>query len=275
VIEVRGISKRFDDNEVLTDISLTINDGEVVAIIGPSGSGKSTLLRCINYLEPPDKGKVLIDGELAYRDVKGNELSKAKIASTRSTVGMVFQHFDLFPHMTVLDNVCSGPRFVSKLDKAECQQRAKDLLERVGVAEKQNQYPGQLSGGQQQRVAIARSLAMEPAAILFDEPTSSLDPELVGEVLSVMRQLVDDGMTMAVVTHEMGFVRQVADRVIFMDYGKIIEEGTPEELFTNPQHERTRAFLSAILSHTERTKPEPTSDPQTVVEKPSYPIVLP
>ncbi|WP_022887339.1 amino acid ABC transporter ATP-binding protein [Glaciibacter superstes] len=273
MIEVRAISKSFGDNKVLTDISMTIEDGEVVGIIGPSGSGKSTLLRSINFLEPPDTGDILINGELAYRDAARRELSKSNIALTRSRVGMVFQHFYLFPHMTVLENVCSGPRFVSKVAKTEYEERANALLDRVGLAEKRHQYPEQLSGGQQQRVAIARSLAMEPAAMLFDEPTSALDPELVGEVLSVMRKLVDDGMTMAIVTHEMGFVRQVADRVIFMDEGRIVEEGTPDEIFNNPQHERTRAFLSAILSHTERTEPAPEPHPTEVIS--SLPIVLP
>jgi ABC-type polar amino acid transport system ATPase subunit len=249
VIEVRGISKSFNDNRVLTDISLSVKQGEVVGVIGPSGSGKSTLLRCINYLEPPDEGQVLIGGEVVYRDSRDKDLPQAKIAETRQSVGMVFQHFNLFPHLTVLQNVCSGPQFVLKLSKAECEARAQLLLSRVGLAEKANQYPEQLSGGQQQRVAIARALAMEPKAMLFDEPTSALDPELVGEVLAVMRQLADDGMTMVIVTHEMGFVRQVADRVIFMDGGKVVEDGTPDVLFSNPQHQRTRSFLSSVLSN--------------------------
>lgn len=250
MIEVRGVSKSFGDNEVLKDVSMSVKQGEVVGIIGPSGSGKSTLLRCINYLEPPDKGDILIDGELAYRDSHHKDLSQAKIAETRRSVGMVFQNFNLFPHMSVLQNVCAGPRFVSKIAKADFEERAHDLLRQVGLAEKTHQYPEQLSGGQQQRVAIARALAMEPQVMLFDEPTSALDPELVGEVLAVMRQLADAGMTMVVVTHEMGFVRQVADRVHFMDEGRIVEEAEPEAFFSRPQNARTRAFLSSILSHT-------------------------
>jgi ABC-type polar amino acid transport system ATPase subunit len=252
VIELKGVSKRFGDNEVLKGISLSVEKGEVVGIIGPSGSGKSTLLRCINYLEPPDEGEILIGGALAYRDGQGGRrMSSAKIADTRRSVGMVFQHFHLFPHMTVLHNVCSGPRFVLHKGKDDYQQRALQLLRQVGLAEKADQYPEELSGGQQQRVAIARALAMEPQAMLFDEPTSALDPELVGEVLAVMRKLAAAGMTMLVVTHEMGFVRQVADRVIFMDDGRIVEEGTPAELFDNSRHPRTQAFLSSILSHTD------------------------
>lgn len=250
MIEVRGVSKSFGDIEVLKDISISVKQGEVVGVIGPSGSGKSTLLRCINYLEPPDKGDILIGDELVYRDSRYKDLTQAKIAETRRSVGMVFQHFNLFPHMTVLQNVCAGPQFVSKMAKADYENRAQALLRQVGLVEKAYQYPEQLSGGQQQRVAIARALAMEPQAMLFDEPTSALDPELVGEVLAVMRQLADDGMTMVIVTHEMGFVRQVADRVIFMDEGRIVEEARPETLFSNPQNARTRAFLSSILSHT-------------------------
>jgi ABC-type polar amino acid transport system ATPase subunit len=250
VIEVRDVSKRFGDNCVLKHVSLSVSQGEVVGVIGPSGSGKSTLLRCINYLEPPDEGDIVINGELAYKDHRSKPLSAAEIAATRSRVGMVFQHFHLFPHMTVVDNVCSGPRFVSKKARSEYEQRALELLRRVGLEEKAHQYPEQLSGGQQQRVAIARALAMQPQAMLVDEPTSALDPELVGDVLAVMRALAEAGMTMVIVTHEMGFVRQVADRVVFMDEGRLIEEGTPEELFDRPKQERTRAFLSAILSHT-------------------------
>ncbi|HET7388249.1 MAG TPA: amino acid ABC transporter ATP-binding protein [Nocardioidaceae bacterium] len=250
MIEVRALTKSFDDNTVLTDVSLSIAHGEVVGVIGPSGSGKSTLLRCINHLEQPDSGDIVIDGEVAYKDARGRSLSAAKIAETRGSVGMVFQHFYLFPHMTVLQNVCSGPRFVTKTDRRDYEQKAGELLERVGLSEKAHQYPEQLSGGQQQRVAIARALAMEPRAMLFDEPTSALDPELVGDVLAVMRTLADAGMTMVIVTHEMGFVRQVADRVLFMDEGRIVEDGTPEALFDRPQQERTRAFLSSILSHT-------------------------
>lgn len=250
MIEVKGVSKSFGANTVLKGVSVSIRHGEVVGVIGPSGSGKSTLLRCINYLEPPDEGEILINGVVAYKDRRRRDLSAAKIAATRRAVGMVFQHFYLFPHMTVLQNVCSGPRYVSHAAKRDAEQRARELLEQVGLAEKAHQYPEQLSGGQQQRVAIARALAMEPQAMLFDEPTSALDPELVGDVLAVMRSLADAGMTMIIVTHEMGFVRQVADRVIFMDEGRLIEEGTPEDLFDHPQQERTKAFLSSILSHT-------------------------
>jgi ABC-type polar amino acid transport system ATPase subunit len=250
VIEVKGISKSFGDNKVLDDVSLSIGQGEVVGVIGPSGSGKSTLLRCINYLEPPDEGEILIDGSVAYRDERHRQQSAAKIAATRSAVGMVFQHFYLFPHMTVLQNVCAGPRYVTKMQKKDYEDRAHALLRQVGLAEKAHQHPEQLSGGQQQRVAIARALAMEPKAMLFDEPTSALDPELVGDVLAVMRNLAQAGMTMVVVTHEMGFVRQVADRVLFMDEGRIVEEGPPAAFFDNPRHQRTRSFLSSVLSHT-------------------------
>lgn len=250
MIEARGVWKSFGDNVVLKDVSLSVAQGEVVGVIGPSGSGKSTLLRCINYLEPPDKGDILINGAVAYKDERSKPLSAAKIAATRSTVGMVFQHFYLFPHMTVMQNVCSGPRFVSKMNREAHEKLATELLRRVGLEDKAHQYPEQLSGGQQQRVAIARALAMEPQAMLFDEPTSALDPELVGDVLAAMLDLAEAGMTMVIVTHEMGFVRKVADRVVFMDEGRIIEEGSPEQLFDHPRQERTRAFLSAILSHT-------------------------
>lgn len=249
MIEVRNLTKRFGSNEVLRDVSLSVAQGEVVGIIGPSGSGKSTLLRCIEYLEPPDGGTVEIRGELAYRDPAGRQLSTAKVAATRRNVGMVFQHFYLFPHMSVLQNISSGPRYVLHASREQCENRARELLAQVGLSDKAHQYPEELSGGQQQRVAIARALAMDPLAMLFDEPTSALDPELVGEVLTVMRRLAESGMTMLVVTHEMGFVRQVADRVIFMDEGRIIEQGTPAQIFDAPQHPRTRAFLSAVLSH--------------------------
>ena len=249
MITVRGLSKSFNDNKVLDDVSLEIAHGEVVGIIGPSGSGKSTLLRCINHLEVPEEGEVLIDGVAAYLDQRGKPLSAAKVAATRSSVGMVFQHFYLFPHMTVLQNVCSGPRFVSKAAKKDAEERAMTLLRQVGLEDKAYEHPEKLSGGQQQRVASARALAMQPRAMLFDEPTSALDPELVGEVLAVMRKLATDGMTMAIVTHEMGFVRQVADRVIFMDEGRIVEQGPPPALFDGAQKDRTRAFLSSVLSH--------------------------
>jgi ABC-type polar amino acid transport system ATPase subunit len=255
MITVKGLSKSFGQNKVLDDVSLTIGQGEVVGIIGPSGSGKSTLLRCINHLEVPEAGEILIDGEAAYVDAHGKPLSAAKVAARRSSVGMVFQHFYLFPHMTVLQNVCSGPRYVSKVAKKETEERAMALLRQVGLEAKAHEHPEKLSGGQQQRVAIARALAMQPRAMLFDEPTSALDPELVGEVLAVMRKLAVDGMTMAIVTHEMGFVRQVADRVVFMDEGRIVEEASPAALFDAPQKERTRAFLSSVLSHTATETP--------------------
>lgn len=250
MITVKNLSKSFGQNKVLDNVSLTIRKGEVVGVIGPSGSGKSTLLRCINNLEVPEEGEILIDGAPVYRDARRRSLSAATVAATRGSVGMVFQHFYLFPHMTVLQNVCAGPRFVSKVSKRDSEARALALLREVGLEAKAHEHPEQLSGGQQQRVAIARALAMQPRAMLFDEPTSALDPELVGEVLAVMRRLAQDGMTMAIVTHEMGFVRQVADRVIFMDEGRIVEEGEPAALLDSPQQPRTRAFLSAVLSHT-------------------------
>jgi ABC-type polar amino acid transport system ATPase subunit len=237
---------------VLEDFSTTIQKGEVVGIIGPSGSGKSTLLRCINFLEIADSGSISIAGEEVLVDNKGRHSVPAlKVAQLRTEVGMVFQQFNLFPHLTAIENIIAGPKYVLKEDQKEREQKARNLLEMVGLAEKMNHFPEELSGGQQQRVAIARALAMNPEVMLFDEATSALDPEIVGEVLNVMRKLVDDGMTMLVVTHEMGFVRQVADRVIFMDEGKIVEEGTPSQLFDNPKHPRTKDFLSAILSHTE------------------------
>lgn len=249
MIEISGLSKQFGEDLVLRDISLLIATGEVLGVIGPSGSGKSTLLRCINNLEIPSKGQIRIDGNLAYRGEDGKNFSESEVSLTRSKVGMVFQHFNLFPHMTVLENVCSGPRYVLKRPESEYRDEAIAILASVGLAEKRDQYPEQLSGGQQQRVAIARALAMKPAAMLFDEVTSALDPELVGEVLSVLRQLAEEGMTMVVVTHEMGFVRQVADRVIFMAEGRIVEENSPGEFFDHPKHERTKAFLSSVLSH--------------------------
>jgi len=251
MIEIKNLYKSFGNDEVLKDISLTIDSGQVLGIIGPSGSGKSTLLRCINNLEIPTKGTIHINGELAYQDENGKPFNETEISLTRSRVGMVFQHFNLFPHMTVLENVCAGPRYVLKLDETAYRDDAITILESVGLAEKRDQYPEQLSGGQQQRVGIARALAMKPDVILFDEVTSALDPELVGEVLGVLRDLADKGMTMIVVTHEMGFVRQVADRVIFMDEGRIVEENNPAEFFDSPRNERTKSFLSSVLSHTD------------------------
>lgn len=239
MIEIRGLNKSFGALQVLKDVDISINKGEVVVIIGPSGSGKSTLLRCINLLEQPNGGQILVEGEEITKDVKN-------IALYRQKIGMVFQRFNLFPHMTALQNVMEGPLTVLKKDKSETRARAVSLLNKVGLGEKLDSYPSKLSGGQQQRVAIARALAMDPKIMLFDEPTSALDPELVGEVLAVMKDLAQEGMTMVVVTHEMGFAREVADRVIFMDEGKIIEEGLPEDIFAGAKEERTKSFLSKI-----------------------------
>ena len=251
MIEIKNLYKSFGGDEVLKDICLTVKKGQVLGIIGPSGSGKSTLLRCINNLELPTKGTIHINGKLAYQDESGKVFSETEISITRTKVGMVFQHFNLFPHMTVLENVYAGPKFVLGQDEKEYRSEALAILESVGLAEKRDQYPEQLSGGQQQRVGIARALAMKPDVILFDEVTSALDPELVGEVLGVLRKLAEAGMTMLIVTHEMGFVRQVADRVIFMDEGRIVEENNPAEFFDNPQNKRTKSFLSSVLSHTD------------------------
>jgi polar amino acid transport system ATP-binding protein len=240
VIEVINLCKRFGSLEVLKNVSLRVAEGEVVCIIGPSGSGKSTLLRCLNFLEVPTSGEVIIDGSpLGDKDTNINEV--------RQKVGMVFQLFNLFPHKTALENVSMGPLKVKRLPKREAEEIGRLLLAKVGLSDKADAYPHQLSGGQQQRVAIARALAMQPKVMLFDEPTSALDPEMVGEVLNVMKELAREGMTMVVVTHEMGFAREVGDRVVFLDEGKIIEENRPEELFFSPREERTRAFLSKIL----------------------------
>lgn len=240
MLNMMHLSKNFGDLEVLKDINLTVAQGEVVCIIGPSGSGKSTLLRCINQLEVPSGGSVSYFGD--------NLMDTAMdIRSFREQVGMVFQRFNLFPLKTVLDNVCMAPVLTKQKSKAQAKIKAMELLEKVGLADKCNAYPKTLSGGQQQRVAIARALAMEPKALLFDEPTSALDPELVGDVLEVMKALASEGMTMIVVTHEMGFAKDVADRVIFMDEGYIVEEGNPGLIFTNPKEERTKAFLARVL----------------------------
>jgi len=243
VIRVENVSKTFfvpHEVKALDDVSCSVKRGEVVVIIGPSGSGKSTLLRCLNRLEYADTGHIYIDGV----DVLD---PKTDINKLRAEVGMVFQSFNLFPHKTVLENITLAQLIVRKRAKKEAIEKAMFLLEKVGIPEKANVYPDQLSGGQQQRVAIARALAMDPKVMLFDEPTSALDPEMIGEVLDVMKALAQEGMTMVVVTHEMGFAREVADRVIFMDHGKIVEVGTPEHFFTNPEHERTKLFLSQIL----------------------------
>ncbi|MBM7600694.1 polar amino acid transport system ATP-binding protein/glutamine transport system ATP-binding protein [Virgibacillus halotolerans] len=240
MIHVENLCKKFGDLEVLKGINCHIHPQEVVCVIGPSGSGKSTFLRCLNMLETMTSGEIVIDGD---------HLSdpKTDINAVRTEVGMVFQQFNLFPHKSVVENVMLAPKLVRKLDKGEARKRALALLEKVGISEKADSYPEQLSGGQQQRVAIARSLAMEPKMMLFDEPTSALDPELVGEVLEVMKQLAHEGMTMVVVTHEMGFAREVGDRVLFMDGGIIEEEGDPEQIFKAPKSERTKAFLNKIL----------------------------
>lgn len=240
MITIEKLHKSFGDLEVLTGIDLQVAAHEAVCVIGPSGSGKSTLLRCVNGLETISSGTITVDGI----DIGA---SKNNLATVRSEVGMVFQQFNLFPHMTVLDNITMAPMRVRKLSKADAVARAEKLLARVGLAEKRDAYPAQLSGGQQQRVAIARALAMEPKVMLFDEPTSALDPEIVGEVLEVMRSLAEEGMTMMVVTHEMGFAREVSDRVVFMDKGQIVEMGKPTEIFSNPQHERTQNFLNKVL----------------------------
>jgi len=239
-IEVRSLVKTFGDNEVLKGIDLTVTAGEVVCVIGPSGSGKSTLLRSVNLLEEPTDGRVLIEGV----DITDED---ADIDRIRQRIGMVFQQFNLFPHMTVLGNLTIAQRRVKKRAKAEAEKIAHEMLARVGLSEKADAYPGHLSGGQQQRVAIARALCMNPDMMLFDEPTSALDPELVGEVLQVMRSLADEGMTMLVVTHEMGFAREVGSRLIFMDGGVIVEEGDPRDVLANPQHPRTQDFLSRVL----------------------------
>ena len=244
------VVKSFGSHTVLKDISLTVNRGEVVCVIGPSGSGKSTFLRCINHLEKLDGGRIIVDDELiGYRE-RGDkiyELKPKEAAEQRKDIGMVFQRFNLFPHLTVLENIIEAPTQVKRQSKDAATTRALELLARVGLAEKAKAYPASLSGGQQQRVAIARALAMDPKLMLFDEPTSALDPELVGEVLDVMKQLAKDGMTMIVVTHEMGFAREVADSLVFMDGGVVVESGDPREVLAHPQHDRTKAFLSKVL----------------------------
>lgn len=240
MIEVKNLEKSFGKNHVLRGINETINEGEVVCIIGPSGSGKSTFLRCLNLLEQPTSGEVILDGE------KINAPDR-DIDKIREKLGMVFQNFNLFPHMSVLDNITMAPIKVKGQARGEAEEEARRLLDVVGLLDKAEAYPSSLSGGQKQRVAIARALAMKPEIMLFDEPTSALDPEMVGEVLAVMKQLAEDGMTMVIVTHEMGFAREVADRVLFIDGGVILEQGTPEEIFGNPQNERTQTFLSMVL----------------------------
>ncbi len=250
MIEIEGLHKHFGALHVLRGIDLSVAVGEVVCIIGPSGSGKSTLLRCINHLEIAEQGRIRIDGQLAYRDEIGGAFrahSNRAISAVRAQVGMVFQHFNLFPHLTVMGNLIEAPVHVLRKPKALARQRALELLAQVGLADKADAYPEELSGGQQQRVAIARALAMDPKAMLFDEVTSALDPELVAEVLTVMRDLAGQGMTMLVVTHEMNFARQVGSRVIFMDHGLIVEEDTPARIFGAPREQRTRDFLRTVL----------------------------
>ena len=239
MIEIKKLYKSYGDNEVLKGINQTVSEAEVLCIVGPSGSGKSTMLRCINLLEVPTSGEVYIDGEL---------VTSQNINEIRTKMGMVFQNFNLFPHMTVLENVTCAPINVKGVSKADAEAKAMELLTRVGLDNKANAYPRSLSGGQQQRVAIARALAMDPEIMLFDEPTSALDPEMVGEVLDVMKDLAKEGLAMIVVTHEMGFAKEVADKVIFMDEGVIVEQGTPEEVLVNPSEERTKNFLSKVES---------------------------
>ena len=242
MIEIIDMHKWYGAFHVLKDINLTVRRGERIVVCGPSGSGKSTMIRCINHLEEHQRGKILVEGVELTEEVKN-------IERIRRDVGMVFQHFNLFPHLTVLDNCCLAPIWVNKVPRKEAEAAAMTYLERVKIANQASKFPGQLSGGQQQRVAIARSLCMSPKVMLFDEPTSALDPEMIKEVLDVMTDLAEEGMTMICVTHEMGFARKVADRVIFMDAGQIVEENAPEEFFLNPQNERTKLFLSQILQH--------------------------
>jgi polar amino acid transport system ATP-binding protein len=250
MVKAEGVHKRFGRLEVLKGVSLEVQAGEVMCLLGPSGSGKSTLLRCINHLEKINSGRLSVDGELVgYRQVgdKLHELRESEVAGKRAEIGMVFQHFNLFPHMTALENVTCAPVRVKGQGREQAESRGRELLAQVGLSDKVDAYPSQLSGGQQQRVAIARALAMDPKLMLFDEPTSALDPELVGEVLAAIQQLARDGMTMIVVTHEMGFAREVADTVVFMDGGVVVEEGRPADVLSNPSHERTRSFLSKVL----------------------------
>ena len=251
LVQMRGVRKHFGDLEVLKGISMDVQEGQVSVLLGPSGSGKSTLLRCINHLETIDGGRITVDGEIVgYReqsDKRLREMHPREVAKQRRSIGMVFQRFNLFPHKTALENIIEAPMIVSRRNKAEAVAEAHRLLARVGLDAWADHYPSQLSGGQQQRVAIARALAMKPKLMLFDEPTSALDPELVGEVLDVMKELANEGMTMIVVTHEIGFAREVADQVVFMDGGVVVEAGAPSELIDNPQHARTQGFLQSVL----------------------------
>ncbi|MGN6162089.1 MAG: amino acid ABC transporter ATP-binding protein [Marmoricola sp.] len=262
LVRARNVHKNFHGNEVLKGIDLEVHAGQVVCLLGPSGSGKTTFLRCINQLEHINAGRIWVDGELAgYEDREGklHRLHDKAIAAQRREIGMVFQRFNLFPHMTALETVMEAPIKVKKVSKEQARKRGLELLERVGLGDRCDHYPAQLSGGQQQRVAIARALAMDPKLMLFDEPTSALDPELVGEVLNVMRELAKAGMTMIVVTHEMGFARDVADEVVFMDGGVVVEQGPPQEVFSNPKHERTKTFLSRIRQEAQAIEAEAAS----------------
>ena len=250
MVDAQQVHKSFGPNEVLKGIDFQVTPGQVVCLLGPSGSGKSTFLRCINHLEKINAGRLFVDGELVGYRQNGDrlyELSENDVAKKRAEIGMVFQHFNLFPHMTAMGNIIEAPCQVKNEPKAEVRKQAKELLAKVGLADKADAYPRQLSGGQQQRVAIARALAMRPKLMLFDEPTSALDPELVGDVLAVMKDLAREGMTMIVVTHEIGFAREVADTVVFMDAGVVVEQGPPSEVISNPRHERTKTFLSQVL----------------------------
>lgn len=250
MVKAERVVKSYGQNTVLKDINIEVKRGEVMCLVGPSGSGKSTFLRCINHLESIDGGRLYVDGEIVGYRQKGEKLYELKpkeAAEQRRDIGMVFQRFNLFPHMTVLENVTHAPIKVRKQNKEKAIERGKELIDRVGLSAKLNSYPAQLSGGQQQRVAIARALAMEPKLMLFDEPTSALDPELVGEVLDVMKALAKSGMTMVVVTHEMGFAKEVGDSLVFMDGGVVVEAGDPRQVLDNPQHERTKAFLSKVF----------------------------
>jgi polar amino acid transport system ATP-binding protein len=250
MVLAENVHKSFGTLEVLSGVDLEVQRGEVMVIIGPSGSGKTTFLRCINHLEKVNAGRLSVDGELVgYRETNGKlyELRDSDVARKRAEIGMVFQHFNLFPHMTALQNIVEAPIKVKKVSRSDAERRARELLARVGLADRADAYPSQLSGGQKQRVAIARALAMDPKLMLFDEPTSALDPELVGEVLDVMKQLAQGGMTMVVVTHEMGFAREVGNKLVFMDEGVVVEAGDPRDVLANPQHERTKAFLSKVL----------------------------
>ncbi|WP_277950275.1 amino acid ABC transporter ATP-binding protein [Mycolicibacterium sp. P9-64] len=250
IVKAEGVCKNFGALKVLKGVTLEVGRGQVLVLVGPSGSGKSTFLRCINHLEQVNGGRLYVDGQLIgyrQRGDKLHEMPPREAARQRRDIGMVFQHFNLFPHRTVLANIIEAPMQVKRVKKAAAVERAKDLLGQVGLSDKATAYPAQLSGGQQQRVAIARALAMDPKLMLFDEPTSALDPELVGEVLGVMKKLAGEGMTMVVVTHEMGFAREVADKLVFMDAGVIVESGSPREVLGKPQHERTTAFLSKVM----------------------------